>query len=207
MSKSSSVRLSTYSISFRFLSGDPGILSGEYYWGIFSYWGAATLSSLIMLYDPASFFDAGSKPNRRYLLIFSCSFSCFLLSYTYIPIIWSTSLKSIVLICLSRGDELLNEGHTFTSRSHGFNFSSRIISKPYSSKQALRCLVYFIFVTIWGSTAINVFMITSFILSKTCAKSTPIFWYSALSYFRHHFDELFGSSKFKLSKLVFWFGT
>ena len=128
-----------------------------------------------MLYDPASFFDAGSKPNSRYLLIFSCSFSCFLLSYTYIPIIWRTSLKSIVFICLSRGDELLKEGHTFTSRSHGFSFSSRIMSKPYSSKQALRCLVYFILVTICGSTAIKVLMITSFILSKTCAKSTPIF--------------------------------
>lgn len=108
----------------------------------------------------------------------------------------------MVLICLSSGLELEREGHTLTSNSHGFNCSSKMMSKPYSSKQAFLCLVYFMLVTMWGSTAISVLMITSLIFMKTSSKSTPILAYSALNCFRHHFDELLGSSKFKASRLL-----
>jgi hypothetical protein len=36
----------------------------------------------------------------------------------------------MVFIYLSSGEELLRDGQTFTSSSHGFSFSSKMISKP-----------------------------------------------------------------------------
>lgn len=84
----------------------------------------------------------------------------------------------MVLIYLSKGLELLSDGQTLTSKSHGLSFSSKIISKPYNSKQAFLCLVYFMFVTICGSTAMIVFIITSLILSKISLKSKPNLVYS-----------------------------
>ena len=47
------------------------------------------------------------------------------------------SASKIVLIRLSSGDEDDRDGDTFTSRSHGLNLLSIIISKPYISKQPL----------------------------------------------------------------------
>jgi hypothetical protein len=73
----------------------------------------------------------------------------------------------VVLIVLSKGLELLKDGHTLTSKSQGFNFSSINMSNPYNSKQAFLCLVYFILVTMCDSTESRVFIITSLTLSKT----------------------------------------
>ena len=39
-------------------------------------------------------------------------------------------ISSIVLILLSKGDELLSDGSTLTSRTHGFCLSSTMMSKP-----------------------------------------------------------------------------
>lgn len=46
------------------------------------------------------------------------------------PIKVSTSQISIVLIVLSKGEELLKEGRTLTSKSQGFRFLSIKTSKP-----------------------------------------------------------------------------
>jgi hypothetical protein len=117
------------------------------------------------------------------------------------------SHNSIVLIVLSNGLELLNDGHTLTSSNQGFNFSSSKISKPYSSKQTFLFLVYFILVTICGSTDNKVLIITSFILSNTYTKSIPSLSYSFLSYFKHHLDEFCGSSISASVNLLFLLGT
>ena len=56
------------------------------------------------------------------------------------PTIWNESLISLFLMFLSSGDELLSEGDTFTSSSHGLRWASRRTSKPNTSKH---CWVLF----------------------------------------------------------------
>ena len=63
----------------------------------------------------------GSKPNRRCLLSFFLSSSTFLRSNIWKPTKCSVSTSSLVFTYLSYGEELDNDGATFTSNSHGRN--------------------------------------------------------------------------------------
>ena len=97
-----------------------------------------------------SSFDKSSDPSRTFLCFnyskvilhqngakhcqaIDCSLN-FNLSYPRIPTNVKASQTNIVLILLSKTDELERLGYTLTSKTHGFRFQSIITSNPYSSK-------------------------------------------------------------------------
>lgn len=78
------------------------------------------------------------------------------------PMILNASHISYVFTYLSNILELLNDARQFTSSTHGFIYSSNIISNPYISKQHFYLLPnLFISSNIIFSTESNVLIITS----------------------------------------------
>lgn len=76
----------------------------------------------------------------------------------------SESHTTIVLILLSKTDELDKLGYTFTSSTQGFRFESIMTSNPYSSKQLLRVVGFLSTLTMMlGSTEISVLRTISLI--------------------------------------------
>lgn len=99
----------------------------------------------------------------------------------------SASQTSIVLILLSKGDELLKLGSTFTSSTQGLYPSSMITSNPNISKQLLRVVEFFCMLTlIWGSTASRVLTITSLIYTNKYSHLIFYFSRQAASYLKSH---------------------
>lgn len=94
----------------------------------------------------------------------------------YRPIMLRVSVRRVCLIRRSIGEDELRDGHTLTSISHGLSLLSIRISKPYSSKpQFLLSWVLEWMSSMTGSAEMQVFIITSFILLKSCFVSMPFY--------------------------------
>ena len=140
---------------------------------------------------------------------FSCCYLTTFLSYPLMPISENVSAISIVLTYLSNTLEELKEGILLTSRTHGFIFSSNIISNPNTSKQHFYLLpALFISLTTWTSAEIKVLMITSWQESNKSSSflnlypsSDNFFLKYLFKNLRLHFDEdsYSGSSSITIS--------
>ena len=136
-----------------------------------------------------------SSPSSRFFACSSISRSCRLRSYGVTPTRFIVSHTSIVLTRLSKGDDELSEGLTFTSKSHGFSVWSSKISNPYTSKHTCRNFVpRFMWLTIYGSIATRAFMMTSLIDVNTSSYGMPSSSNFCRSILRDHLHELKSSS-------------